>query len=108
MNTKQTSTGRTKPNDRLPIPPEPTLSSRVQRVRAFVDCLRDSFELAGRYYSRHLTDRATVCDYVNEELLEIAEQLERVETRVRRQQIRKWVDSRRKGDKARREKEKQP
>jgi|GEM_PF-5640679 len=60
-----------------------TPADRIRRVRSFVDCLRDSFDVAGAYYSRHLSERTAVCDYVNHELLVVAEHLEKVAKKER-------------------------
>ncbi|MDB5034785.1 MAG: hypothetical protein JWQ98_2026 [Chlorobi bacterium] len=62
-----------------PSSPDPPLDpvDRLHRIRSFVGCLRDSFDVAGRDYSTELGERTWLCDYVSDELASIAGELER-------------------------------
>jgi len=55
-----------------PSSPDPPLDpvDRLHRIRSFVGCLRDSFDVAGRDYSTELGERTWLCDYVSDELCE--------------------------------------
>ena len=62
-------------------PPRPFLTpvDRIRRVRAFVDCLGDSLEHIGKDFGEHVAERAWITSYVNNELADIANDLEREE-----------------------------
>lgn len=49
---------------------------RLRRVLAFVACLRDAFDVAGREYGEELQERTWVVDYVSDEIAAVAGMLE--------------------------------
>jgi hypothetical protein len=51
-----------------PTSEPPTIIIRLHRLRAVVDCLRDSLELIGNEYSPHIEGRTLVCDLIAGEI----------------------------------------
>ncbi len=60
--------------------PSPSLGRSIDsldRLRGFLHALRDSFEVAALTHNPELSSRLSVCDYVEEELQAIADDLQR-------------------------------
>lgn len=65
--------------DGSPRPPRSFLTpvDRIRRIRVFIDTLGDSLEYIGKDFGEHIADRAWITSYVNNELADIASDLER-------------------------------
>ncbi|MEO5929002.1 MAG: hypothetical protein ABIR47_03630 [Candidatus Kapaibacterium sp.] len=79
MRNEFTPTG-SDPPDAVEPPNAVTLSldpvDRLRRVLAFLSCLRDAFDVAGREYGDELQERTWVCDYVSDEIRGVVGELE--------------------------------
>ncbi|HVZ41377.1 MAG TPA: hypothetical protein VHI13_19005 [Candidatus Kapabacteria bacterium] len=58
--------------ERLPLERYGACIDRLERATGFLDCIRDSLEIAADEYDDTLGSRLWVCDYVRSDITEIA------------------------------------